>query len=98
MSKILHSPPSLRLLSPNSIPRGLSVLRSTLSCQNPSISNFNKLSSPGKFLFFPGKFMGLKGKMESFMLGAKRGLYKRWMILLFRLSWSPFTVRVILIV
>ncbi|KAL3581389.1 hypothetical protein D5086_015721 [Populus alba] len=58
MSKILHSPPSLRFLSPNSIPRDpsreLSVLSSTISCPNPAISIFKKLSSPGKFNL-PGK-------------------------------------------
>ncbi|KAJ6909310.1 hypothetical protein NC652_020334 [Populus alba x Populus x berolinensis] len=58
MSKILHSPPSLRFLSPNSIPRDpsrdLSVLGSTISCPNPAISIFKKLSSPGKFNL-PGK-------------------------------------------
>ncbi|KAH8501755.1 hypothetical protein H0E87_016515 [Populus deltoides] len=58
MSKILHSPPSLRFLSPNSIPRDpsrdLSVLSSTISCPNPAISIFKKLSSPRKFNL-PGK-------------------------------------------
>ncbi|KAL9402691.1 hypothetical protein Peur_006540 [Populus x canadensis] len=58
MSKILHSPPSLRILSPNSIPRDpsrdLSVLSSPISCPNPAISIFKKLSSPGKFNL-PGK-------------------------------------------
>lgn len=58
MSKILYTPPSLRFLSSNSIPRDpsreLSVLSSTISCPNPAISIFKKLSSPGKFNL-PGK-------------------------------------------
>ncbi|KAG5239680.1 hypothetical protein OIU77_012760 [Salix suchowensis] len=72
MSKILHSPPSLRLLPPKSIPRDLSLLRSTLSCQNSSISNFNKLSSPGKFIF-SGKIHGVEGKNGIFHAWSQEG-------------------------
>ncbi|CAK7325428.1 unnamed protein product [Dovyalis caffra] len=76
MSKILHSPPSLKLLSSNSIPRDpsrdLPIPSNPTSCQSLSISTFKKLSSPGKFNF-PCTIHGFQGKNGVFQAWSQEG-------------------------
>ncbi|KAL9388521.1 hypothetical protein Peur_017126 [Populus x canadensis] len=69
MSNILQNPPSLRLLSSNSIPRDLSIL--SIPCQNPSILISKKLSR-GKFIL-PGKIHGFEGGNGIFHAWSQEG-------------------------
>ncbi|KAL9388522.1 hypothetical protein Peur_017127 [Populus x canadensis] len=69
MSNILQNPPSLRLLSSNSIPRNLSIL--SIPCQNPSILISKKLSR-GKFIL-PGKIHGFEGGNGIFHAWSQEG-------------------------